>query len=376
MEVREKIAQGIAIDDLPLRVVFYARVSTENDLQATSITNQIEYFSNYIKNNKNWTFIGGYVDEGISGKSVQKREKFLKMIEDAKKKQFDLILTKSVSRFARNTIDSIRYTDILRKYEVGVVFVNDNINTFYSDSEFRLTLMASIAQDELRKLSESVQFGLNQSIERGIVLGNNNILGYKKNHGKLIVVEKESQVVKDVFKLFITEKYNYSSLAKKINVKYHTNYDSGAIKRILTNYKYKGYYCGRKSKITDYKQNIRKKIKEEDWLIYKDYETVPPIVSEQLWNKVNKIIQKNKIMKKQSKQLFLKYKGHLFCKEHQKILMLKKKKYYNKCYGYLVCQNCISLSTSLLDRIWTVYPFRKIIIFKDKENTLQLKCQK
>ena len=85
MEVREKIAQGIAIDDLPLRVVFYARVSTENDLQATSITNQIEYFSNYIKNNKNWTFIGGYVDEGISGKSVQKREKFLKMIEDAKK---------------------------------------------------------------------------------------------------------------------------------------------------------------------------------------------------------------------------------------------------------------------------------------------------
>ena len=251
------LKQGKNIYDLPLKVTFYARVSTEHELQTTSIINQVEYFTNYIKNNKNWLLIPGYIDEGISGKNVKKREKFLKMIEDAKQGKFNLILTKSVSRFARNTIDSIHYTNILLNYNIGVIFLNDNINTLYSDSEFRLTLMASIAQDELRKLSVRVTFGLHQSIKRGVVLGYNNILGYKKNHGKLKIIKEEAQIVKDIYLTYATKKYNYLTLSKYINKKYNLNFDSSRIKRILINYKYKGYYCGKKTKTIDYKNNKR-----------------------------------------------------------------------------------------------------------------------
>ena len=118
----ESLQERKNIYETPLRVTFYARVSTENELQLTSIINQVDFFKNYINNNEYWTYVPGYVDEGISGKSVKKRDNFLKMMSDAKDGMFDLILTKSVSRFARNTIDSIRYTDILLGYGVGVFF--------------------------------------------------------------------------------------------------------------------------------------------------------------------------------------------------------------------------------------------------------------
>ena len=125
--------------------------------------------------------MSGYVDEGISGTSVKKREDFLRMVDDAKRKKFDLILTKEISRFSRNTLDSIKYTQELLIYGVGVHFLSDNINTFQPDSELRLTIMSSIAQEEIRKLSERVRFGYKRSIERGIVPGNDNFYGYKKN---------------------------------------------------------------------------------------------------------------------------------------------------------------------------------------------------
>ena len=370
MEITELLKKGKQINDIPLKVVFYARVSTENESQKTSITNQIEYFKNYIKKNKNWTFISSYIDEGISGKSVKKRTNFLKMIEEAKQKKFNLIITKSVSRFARNTIDSIKYTDLLKKYNIGVFFLNDNINTFYSDSEFRLTLMASIAQDELRKLSESIKFGLNQSIKRGIVLGNNNIFGYIKDNGKLKIDEKEKKIVKEIFLKYATNKYNYSTLAKNINNKYKTSLDNKRIKRILTNYKYKGYYCGKKSTIIDYKNNIRKKIDKNNWLIYKDYIKVPPIIEEKLWNKVNKIIIKKE------RKITNKYNQIFICQIHQKQLKIKQKKYKEKTYSYLVCPNCLHISTTIFNKLIEINNTKKIIINKDKDNNIEIKCQK
>ena len=198
MNIKSKLINGRSIYDLNLRVVYYARVSTEVQSQTTSITNQIAYFENCIKNIKAWTKVGSYIDEGISGKDIKNRYSFQRMIIDGLNNKYDLILTKSVSRFARNTIDSIKYTNILLEHDIGVYFINDNINTFASDSEFRLTLMASIAQDEIRKLSESVKFGLHQSIKRGVVLGNNNILGYRKNKGKLKINKKEAIIVREI----------------------------------------------------------------------------------------------------------------------------------------------------------------------------------
>ncbi|MEG1457632.1 MAG: recombinase family protein, partial [Bacilli bacterium] len=190
--IRKEFASGKTIYDIGLRVTYYARVSSDTEEQASSIVNQEEYFISLIKDNKHWIYVEGYTDEGVSGKNVLKRENFLRMIDDASLDKFDLVLTKSVPRFARNTLDSIKYTELLFSYNIGVYFLNDNISTFMPDSEFRLTLMASIAQDDLRKLSQNVKFGLAQSIKRGVVLGSNNIYGYNKYKGKLSIIKEEA----------------------------------------------------------------------------------------------------------------------------------------------------------------------------------------
>ena len=132
------------IYDLPLRVAYYARVSTDHDEQKTSIKNQDDYFKELIKSKQNWKFMGGYIDEGISGISVKKREDFLRMIDDAKNGKIDLIPTKEISRFAMNTLDSIKYTRELLACGVCVWFMNDGINTIDEDSELRLTIMAAM----------------------------------------------------------------------------------------------------------------------------------------------------------------------------------------------------------------------------------------
>ena len=187
IEIRNKINNGYSLYDLNLRVTFYARVSTEDLKQINSLNNQACYFKDMIINNSNWIYVDGYIDEGISGTSVKHREEFMRMIDDAKDNKFDLIVTKEISRFSRNTLDSIKYTRELLNYGVIVLFLNDNINTALSDSELRLTIMASMAQDEIRRLSERVKFGMKRSIEKGIILGNNLIYGYDKCQNKLII---------------------------------------------------------------------------------------------------------------------------------------------------------------------------------------------
>lgn len=141
--LREQMRQGKSIYDLPLRVTFYARVSTEKVEQQGSLENQIQYYTEFIQKNPNWTYIPGYIDEGISGTSTYKRDSFLRMIADAQRGMFDFIITKEISRFSRNTLDSIQYTQELLENNVGVLFQNDNINTLDSDSEFRLVVMAN-----------------------------------------------------------------------------------------------------------------------------------------------------------------------------------------------------------------------------------------
>lgn len=190
--VRKKLNMGESLTGIHLRVTDYARVSTDADEQKKSLKNQVEHFEQYIKQNPNWTYIPGYVDDGITGTSDIKRDNFMQMIEDAHLGKFDLIVTKEISRFSRNTLDSIKYTRELLSLGVAVLFVNDNINTAMPDAELRLTIMASMAQDEIRRLSERVKFGMNRAIERGEILGNDMLYGYKKNKdtGVLIIIEE------------------------------------------------------------------------------------------------------------------------------------------------------------------------------------------
>ena len=179
--IQKELITGKQITNIKLRVTYYSRVSTNHDDQINSLQNQTEYFKKMINENPNWIYVKGYVDEGITGTSDVKRTNFMEMINDAKQNKFDLIITKEISRFSRNTLDSIKYTRKLLEYGVAVLFINDNINTALQDSELRLTIMASMAQDEIRRLSERVKFGMNMSINKGKILGNNMLYVYKKD---------------------------------------------------------------------------------------------------------------------------------------------------------------------------------------------------
>ena len=213
---RERIRkENINFMNLPLRVTFYARVSTDFNVQLNSLDNQITYYTDFIRKNPNWEYVDGYVDEGISGVSTAKRERFNEMIEDAKAGMFDLIVTKEVSRFARNTLDSIRFTRELLSSGVAVYFQNDNINTLDEDSELRLTIMSSMAQDESRKISTRVRFGHQQAIKKGTVLGTNNMYGYIKKDGKLMIDETQADFVRELFEMYATGKFSMKQMEKQ-----------------------------------------------------------------------------------------------------------------------------------------------------------------
>ncbi len=295
--LRNLLAVGKSIFELEMSVTYYARVSTDKDEQLHSLSAQINYYEEVIKKNTCWTFIPGYVDEGLSGKSIKKRDAFQRMMDDAKLKKFNLIITKEISRFARNTVDSIMSTQELLKSGVGVFFQSDNIITLLPDSELRLTIMASIAQDELRKLSERVKFGFKRSIESGTVLGSNKIWGYTKDKGKLVINEEEAKVVRLIFEIYTTQGVGIRRVAQQLNSLGYRNksgnpFSFSTISGILTNPKYKGYYCGNKTHKYDYMLDDIKRLDESEWVMYKDEENVPPIVSEEMWEKANFIYTK------------------------------------------------------------------------------------
>lgn len=299
LAVRNKIKQdGIGFKDLPLRVAFYARVSTDFMEQLNSLENQKKYFTEYIGDMPNWEFAGGYIDEGLSGVTTKKREKFNEMIEDALCGQFDLIVTKEVSRFARNTLDSIQYTRQLLSNGVAVYFQNDNINTLDEDSEFRLTIMASMAQDESRKISSRVKWGHHQAIKNGVVLGNSNIFGYRKADKRLYIDEEQAQIVRELFELYATGKYSMKNLEtyfynKGVRNTRGNKLAHNTMANIIRNPKYMGYYVGNKVQIVDMFTKKQKFLPEEEWVIFKDEtgETVPQIVSEDLWKRANEVLK-------------------------------------------------------------------------------------
>ena len=288
-----------SIYDIPLRVTYYARVSSDSDEQLNSLGNQVSYYDEFIKRNPNWIFVPGYIDEGLSGISTKKRENFNRMVEDAAEDKFDLVITKEISRFARNTLDSIQYTRQLLNYGVGVFFQNDNINTLDEDSELRLSIMSSIAQDELRKLSSRVKFGHQQAIKDKVVLGNSRIFGYVKDGGKLVVDEEQAAMVRELFKLYATGEYSMKQIETIFWNKGYRNHNGNKIAHttmanMIANPKYKGYYVGNKVKVIDMFSKKQKFLPPEEWVIFKDEtgEIVPAIVSEELWDKANEILKR------------------------------------------------------------------------------------
>ena len=317
---RERLRTG-SIFDLKLKVAYYARVSTEKMEQQVSIKHQKEYYEEFIRSNQNWTFSGAYIDDGISGIHAEKREEFQNMIRDAKLGRVDMIITKEISRFARNTLDSIQYTRELLSYGVCVWFQNDGINTIDEDSEFRLTIMAGVAQDELRKLSSRIKFGHARSIQNGVVLGNR-IYGYHKKDGKLTIVPEEAEMIRMIFRDYASGTMSTPKLEKKLWDMGYRNFKGGKINRdvirnIIKNPKYKGYFCGGKVKVVDMFTKKQEFLPESKWVIFKDDGSrVPQIIDEETWEKANEYMKKRSEAIKSHRTSFKNgnlFTGKIFC---------------------------------------------------------------
>ena len=317
--VREKL-RNCSIYDIELNVAYYARVSTEKVEQQASIKHQEEHFEELIHSNNRWKFAGSYIDDGISGMHADKREEFQRMLRDAKLGKIDMIITKEISRFARNTLDSIQYTRELLSYGVCVWFQNDGINTIDDDSEFRLTIMAGVAQDEIRKLSSRVKFGHAQSIKNGVVLGHR-MYGYSNNQGKLELIPEEADMVRMVFRDYASGMSTPRIEKKLWDMGYRSlkggKINRDVIKNIIRNPKYKGYYCGGKVKVVDMFTKKQEFLPQSEWIMFKDDGSrVPQIIDETTWEKANAYLRERGEAIKSRRTSFKNeniFTGKLFC---------------------------------------------------------------
>lgn len=279
-------------------VVIYARVSTEHEAQLSALENQKDWYAPFLENHPEWNLVHMYIDEGITGTSAEKRPEFMQMLNDAENGDFDLILTREVSRFARNTVDTLQYTRKLKAIGVEVFFINDNIKTFDGDGELRLTIMATLAQDESRKTSIRVKSGQKVSMEKGVFYGNGNILGYDRVGKEMVINPEQAKTVRMIYDWYLDgwglrkiqfelEKLGRLTAAGK------SNWHAATIGHILKN----PFYCGiikyRKQFVPDFLE--QKKINN-----YGDVEQIvvkgthEPIVTEEEFERVTSIMNSHR----------------------------------------------------------------------------------
>ncbi|MFK4436612.1 recombinase family protein [Paenibacillus sp. RC21] len=276
------------------KVAAYCRVSTDSEEQKESYTNQVNHYTQYIQNNLEWEMADIYADEGITGTSTKNRTHFNRMIQDARNGKLDLILVKSISRFARNTLDLLKYVRELKSLGVAVFFERENINTLDTTGEVLLTILSSLAQDESRNISENSRWGILRGFQNGKVFCNTTrFLGYDKDeHRELVINEPEAEIVRRIYEEYLDGK-SYQAIARGLmrdHIKTVTGGDTwwdSSITLILTNEKYYGALLQQKTVTVDFltHKRVRNKGQEQQYLIEDNHE---PIVSKELFEAVQK----------------------------------------------------------------------------------------
>lgn len=278
----------------PRNIVFYGRVSTEHEAQLSALENQMQWYDDQVKYHPNWNVVGKYIDEGITGTQAKKRPAFLRMLEDARAGMFDLIVTREVCRFARNTVDTLVNTRALKDIGVEVYFVEDNIWTMDGDGELRLTIMATLAQEESRKVSERVKAGQHVSREKGTLYGSGNILGYDRVGDTYVINEEQAETVRIIFDMYLYEGLGTGKIAQKLtelgrlNASGVNKWSHGVVSRILNNHTYMGIIAYGKSFSNNYLE--QKRINNHDKSSYLCIKgDFPGIVTEEEWYRVEEI---------------------------------------------------------------------------------------
>ncbi|MPQ43830.1 recombinase family protein [Clostridium tarantellae] len=337
------------------KVAAYCRVSSNNEEQIISYNAQIKYFEKYIKEKPEYTLVGIYADEGTSGTDIKKRKAFIKLMKDARNKKIDMIITKSLSRFGRNTLECLNSIRELKELGVDVFFEKENIHTKNSEGEMLITLLLAVAQNESQAMSQNIKWGIHRRYECGYVesVPSGKFFGYYKDkEGNLVVDENQGKVVKRIYEEFLNG-YGYYQIAKRLTEEEITTeignevWSWSTLKKILTNEKYKGDTLFQKTFNADYL--TKKRVKNTGQLPSYYYEnTHTNIIDKDIWECVQleferqaKMTEEHKMYKYHQHSEMLPFSGKMFCIHCGKVMVRKQSKrkedkgeYYWCCKRY------------------------------------------
>ena len=281
-----------------IRVAAYCRVSTDQEEQLNSFENQVEYYTRYINSNPAYEMVDIYADEGISGTNVKKRKEFQRMIADCEAKKIDLVIVKSISRFARNTQDCLTYSRKLKNLGIGIIFEKENINTLDATGELLFTILSSLAQDESRNISENCKWGIRSKFQEGKPhINTYKFMGFDKDKdGRLVINEKEAKVVRRIFQEFL-EGFNPADIARRLNeegvpgVSGEPKWIKPTIVGMLQQEKYMGDSILQKWVTTDFLNHTLRKNEGQVEQYYVE-NSHPAIIDRENWNAVQEELKR------------------------------------------------------------------------------------
>ena len=287
---RIRTIEAAVLEEKKLRVCAYCRVSTDQAEQKNSFTAQVEHYTSYIRSNPAWNFAGIYADEALSGKNAAKRPEFMRMVKDAENNKIDLIITKSISRFARNTVDCLETVRKLKTMGIGIYFEKENINTLHAESELMLSILSSVAEEELVSISQNMRWAYQRRFKNGqYKINTKRFLGYDKDkNGALIINVEQATIVRRIFKDYLSG-LGTIRIAKGLdakNISGNLKWAVSSIRDILKNEKYIGDMLLQKT-IT---QDFKKKRNKGEVPMYYVRDTHPAIVSRKDFEKAQELM--------------------------------------------------------------------------------------